>query len=132
MPALRVDSKRLAGEHGTVAAIECATGTGGDRARWPLLSVRLSAVNARGDPLHLVFAVQFHFLEFYFFQQVFGIQVGSCGEFLQFCFVLGVLLCQTLILGVCFQEYVPRVPLSTCCHWPSFANCGCGYFMNAR
>ncbi len=69
-----------------------------------LLRMRAGAMDARGNPLHFILAVEFHFLELDFFQQVFRIQVGSCGEFLKFCFVLGVLLCQTLILGVCFQE----------------------------
>jgi hypothetical protein len=41
-----------------------------------------------------------------------------------------VLLGQTLILGVCFQEYVPRVPLRTC-HWPSLRIVR-DYLMNAR
>src|SRR5260370_41215910 len=95
-----------------------------------LLGVSARAMDARGNTLHLVFAVQLHFLELDFFQQFFRIQVGCCGEFLKFCFVLGLLLCQTLILGVCFEMYAPRVPLRTC-HWPSLRFV-CGYLMNAR
>src|SRR5258706_13756728 len=66
------------------------------------------AYNTRGNPLHLVLAVELQFLQFDFFQEVFRIQVGPLGDFLEFCSVLPVLLCQTLILGVCFEGYVPR------------------------
>jgi hypothetical protein len=41
---------------------------------------------------------------------VFRAEVGIRGEFLEFGFVLGMLLGQTLILGVCIEKYVPRVP----------------------
>jgi hypothetical protein len=58
------------------------------------------AYNTRGNPLHLIFAVELQFLQFDFFQEVFRIQVGRLGDFLKFCIVLPVLLCQTLILGV--------------------------------
>src|SRR6266852_5503304 len=98
--------------------------------RTALLRMGAGALYTGGNPLHFILAVELHFLELDFFQQVFRIQVGSCGEFLKFCFVLGVLLCQTLILGVCFQKYVPRVPLRAC-HWPSLRFV-CGYSMNAR
>src|SRR2546425_7330066 len=69
------------------------------------------AYDTRGNPLHLILAVELHFLQLDFFQEVFRIQVGRLGDFLQFCFVLPVLLRQTLILGVCLEGYVPRCPL---------------------
>src|SRR2546425_5538162 len=72
------------------------------------------AYDTRGNPLHLILAVELHFLQLDFFQEVFRIQVGRLGDFLQFCFVLPVLLCQTLILGVCLEGYVPRCPLHAC------------------
>jgi hypothetical protein len=67
-------------------------------------------MHAGGDPLHLIFTVELHFLELDFFQEVFRVEVGIRGKFLEFGFVLGMLLGQTLILGVCIEEYVPRVP----------------------
>src|SRR6266850_6341087 len=76
--------------------------------------VGTTAYDTRGNPLHLILAVELHLLQFDFFQEVFRIQVGRFGDFLQFCFILLVLLCQTLILGVCFKEYVPRCPLRSC------------------
>src|SRR6266478_6561765 len=72
------------------------------------------AYNTRGNPLHLILAVELQLLQLDFFQEVFRIQVGRLGDFLKFRFVLLVLLCQTLILGVCFKEYVPRCPLRSC------------------
>jgi len=66
------------------------------------------------NPLHLILAVEFHLFQLDFFQEVFRIQVGRLGDLLQFRFVLLVLLGQTLILGVCFEEYV-RVPAA---QWP--------------
>ena len=46
---------------------------------------------------------------------------------LKLCFVLPVLLCQTLILGVCFTNYVPRAPLRCGHAFLLFAlNCDCG------
>jgi hypothetical protein len=72
------------------------------------------ALDTRDDPFHLVFAVQLHFLELDFFQEGFRIQVGGRTEFLEFRFVFRVLLDQTLILGVCIEEYVPRAPLQAC------------------
>src|SRR5439155_361411 len=84
-------------------------------ARLSLLAViGLRALDTRGNPLHLILAVELHLLQFDFFQEVFRIQVGRLGDLLQFCFVLLVLPCQTLILGVCFEEYVPRCPLRSC------------------
>src|SRR5258708_6186854 len=72
------------------------------------------AYDTRGNPLHLILAVELHLLQLDFFQEVFRIQVGRLGDFLQFCFVLPVLLCQTLILGVCLEGYVPGCPLRAC------------------
>src|SRR6266571_399105 len=69
---------------------------------WP------ACVQYARDPLHLILAVELQLLQLDFFQEVFRIQVGRLGDFLKFCFVLPVLLCQTLILGVCFEGYVPR------------------------
>jgi hypothetical protein len=77
-----------------------------------LLSARV--LDARGNPLHLILAVQLHFLELDFFQEVFRTKVGCFGESLEFCIVFRVLLGQTLILGVCIEKYVPRVPLQDC------------------
>jgi hypothetical protein len=57
-------------------------------------------LRAGGNPLHLIFAVQLHFLELDFFLEVFRIEVGIRGEFLEFGFVPGMLLGKTLILGV--------------------------------
>jgi hypothetical protein len=85
-------------------------------ARMPLLGGMCPGpLDAQGNPLHLILAVEFHFFQLDFFQEVFRIQVGCFGDSLQFCFVPSVLLGQTLILGVCFEKYVPRVPLQ-CCH----------------
>src|SRR5690242_8066495 len=82
------------------------------RAARPLLRVFCPlAEDARGNPLHLVFTLQFHFFQLNFFQEIFGIQVGRLGNSLKLCIVLPVLLCQTLILGVCQKKYVPRCPL---------------------
>src|SRR6267143_2285382 len=64
------------------------------------------AYDTRGNPLHLIFTVELHLLQLDFFQEVFRIQVGRLGDSLQFCFVLPVLLCQTLILGVCSKGSV--------------------------
>jgi hypothetical protein len=72
------------------------------------------ALDARSNPLHLIFAVELHLLELDFFQEVVRIQVGRCGKFLKFGIVSRVLLGQTLILGVCIEKYVPRVPLQHC------------------
>src|ERR1700674_189960 len=72
------------------------------------------AYDTRGNPLHLILAVELHLFQLDFFQEIFGIQEGRFGNFLQFRFVLLVLLCQTLILGVCLKKYVPRCPLHTC------------------
>jgi hypothetical protein len=58
------------------------------------------AYNTRGNPLHLIFAVELQLFQLDFFQEVFRIQVGRLGDSLKFCIILPVLLCQTLILGV--------------------------------
>jgi hypothetical protein len=85
-------------------------------ARMPLLGGMCpGSLDAQGNPLHLIFAVELHLFQLDFFQEVFRIQVGGLGDSLQFCFVLLMLFCQTLIVGVCFEKYVPRVPLQ-CCH----------------
>jgi hypothetical protein len=85
-------------------------------ARMPLLRVMCPGpLDAQGNPLHLILAVELHLFQLDFFHEVFRIQVGSFGDSLQFCFVLLMLFGQTLILGVCFEKYVPRVPLQ-CCH----------------
>jgi hypothetical protein len=81
-------------------------------ARVPLLSrVCPGSLDTQGDPLHLILAMEFHLFQLDFFQEIFRTKVGCFGDFLQFCFVLLMLFCQTLILGVCFEQYVPRVPL---------------------
>src|SRR5713101_3763612 len=81
----------------------------------PLLGITgARAYDTRGNPLHFILAVELHLLQLDFFQEVFRIQVGRLGDLLQFRFVLLVLLGQTLILGVCFEEYVPRCPLRSC------------------
>jgi hypothetical protein len=72
-------------------------------------------LDSQGNPLHLILAVELHLFQLDFFQEVFRIQVGCFGDSLQFCFVLSMLFGQTLIIGVCFEKYVPRVPLQ-CCH----------------
>ena len=74
---------------------------------------RVRVVDARGKTFHLVFHVKLHFFQSDFFDQVFGVQVGGSGEFLEFRFVLLVLLSQTLVFGVCIEYYVPRAPLRT-------------------
>jgi len=84
-------------------------------AAMPLLGViGTTAYDTRSDPLHLILTVELHLLQFDFFQEVFCIQEGRFGDFLKFCFVLPVLLYQTLILGVCLEGYVPRCPLRAC------------------
>jgi hypothetical protein len=75
---------------------------------------RVRTVDARGEKFHLVFHVELHLFQSGFFDQVFGVQVGGSGEFLEFCFVLPVLLAQTLVFGVCIDYYVPRAPLRAC------------------
>jgi hypothetical protein len=70
-------------------------------------------VDARGKTFHFVFHVKLHLFQPGFFDQVFGVQVGGSGEFLEFHFVLLVLLRQTLVFGVCIEYYVPRAPLRT-------------------
>src|SRR5215467_12179685 len=78
----------------------------------PLLRVTSPlAQDPRSNTLHLIFAVELHFFQLNLFQEVFRIQVRGFGDSLEFCFVLPVLLCQTLILGVCLKNYVPRCPL---------------------
>jgi hypothetical protein len=69
--------------------------------------------DTRGNPFHFIFAVELHLFQLDFFQEVFGIQEGRLRDSLKFCLKLPVLLCQTLILGVCFEGYVPRCPLHT-------------------
>jgi hypothetical protein len=95
--------------------------------------MRPGVLDTRGDPIHLVLAVELHFFELYFLQEVFRTKVGSGGEFLELCIVLGVLLGQTLIFGVCGEEYVPRAPLQ---HGHAFLlmtdSVGYDYRMSAR
>jgi hypothetical protein len=76
--------------------------------------LRPHAVDTRGNPLHLVFAVQFHLLELDFFEEVFRTEVGGPGDSLQLDIVLLVLLGQTLVFGVCLENYVPRCPRDAC------------------
>jgi hypothetical protein len=75
-----------------------------------LRSSGAGAVNAGGDALHLVLAVELHFLELNFLQEIFGAEVRVGFDFLEFLFVSNVFLGQTLIVGVCLENYVPRVP----------------------
>src|SRR6266851_9150944 len=87
--------------HGLLAASRHGHSTTESPAIKPLLGVTgARAYDTRGNPLHLILAVELHLLQFDFFQEVFRIQVGRLGDFLKFCFVLPVLLYQTLILGV--------------------------------
>ena len=72
-------------------------------------------LDTQSDPLHLILAVELHFLEFDFFEKVFRTEVGRFEDFLKFCFVVLVLFEQTPIISVYIEEYVPRVPLQ-CCH----------------
>jgi hypothetical protein len=69
--------------------------------------------NACRNALHFILYVELQLFQPDFFDEVFTAQVGGSEELLELCFVLPVLLCQTLILGVCFTNYVPRAPL--CC-----------------
>jgi hypothetical protein len=55
--------------------------------------------------------VKLQFFQSDFFDEVFRIVVGRVGKVLKFCFVLPVLLAQTLVFGVCLDYYVPRVTL---------------------
>ncbi len=66
---------------------------------------------ARNQTLHLIFHVELQFFQSDFFDKVFRIVVGGSRYILKFCFILPVLLTQTLIFGVCFNYYVPRVTL---------------------
>jgi hypothetical protein len=61
---------------------------------------RVRVMDARGKKFHRVFHVELHLFQPDFFDQVFGAQVGGPGEFLEFRFVLLVLLAQTLVFGV--------------------------------
>jgi hypothetical protein len=81
--------------------------------------------NARGKTFHLVFYAKFQFLESYFFEEVFGVVIRGERKFLEGGIVLLVLLYQTLILGVCFKYYVPRVPLSSCHAFLLLTDCDC-------
>jgi hypothetical protein len=76
------------------------------------------AVEAR-ETLHFILYVKLEFLEADFFDQVFGTEVGRLGEFLKLRIILPVLFGQTLILGVCSENYVPRAPLR-CGHASSY------------
>ena len=73
------------------------------------------ALDTQSDSLHLILAVELHFLEFYFFEKVFRTEVGRLEDSLKFCFVVLVLFKQTPVISVCIEEYVPRCPLH-CCH----------------
>jgi hypothetical protein len=68
-------------------------------------------VNARGEAFHFILDVKLHFFQSDFFDEVFGIEVGRLGEFLEFGFILLMLFGQTLVLRVCLENYVPRAPL---------------------
>jgi hypothetical protein len=57
-------------------------------------------VEVRSNALHFILYVKLEFLKPDFFDEVFGVEVGRLREFLEFCFVLLMLLGQTLILGV--------------------------------
>src|SRR5260370_16323252 len=72
------------------------------------------AYDTRGNPLHLILAVEFHLFQLDFFPEVFRIQVGRLGDFLKFCFVLPVLLCQPLILCFFLDGNVPSCPRRPC------------------
>jgi hypothetical protein len=72
------------------------------------------ALDTQSDPLHLILAVELHFLEFYFFEKVFRTEVCRGEDFLKFRFVVLVLFEQTPIVSVCIEEYIPRVPLQGC------------------
>jgi hypothetical protein len=74
-------------------------------------ALRPLAKDARGNPLHFVFAVEPHLFQFDFFQEVFGTKVGGIGDSLDFRIVLPVLLGQTPIFSVGLKKYVPRCPL---------------------
>jgi hypothetical protein len=65
-----------------------------------LRMVRTGALNAGGNSLHLILAVELHFFKFDFFQEVFRTEVGSFEDFLEFRFQLLVLLGQTPVVGV--------------------------------
>jgi hypothetical protein len=54
--------------------------------------LRPHAVDTCGNPFHLVFTEELHFLELDFFEEVFGTEVGSPGDSLQFAIVFPVLL----------------------------------------
>ena len=71
-------------------------------------------LDTQSDPLHLIFAVELHFLEFYFFEKVFRTEVGGAEDFPEFRFVELVLFEQTPIVSVCIEEYVPRAALQGC------------------
>jgi hypothetical protein len=68
-------------------------------------------MDAGCDAFHLVFAVQLHLLELDFFQEVFRTEIRVGLDVQELLFVVAVLFGQTLILGVCIENYVPRVPL---------------------
>jgi hypothetical protein len=70
-------------------------------------------MGAGRNTFHLILALQLHFLEIHFFEEGFRTEVRICGDSLKFRFVLRMLLGQTLILGVCVEEYVPRVASQT-------------------
>ena len=55
---------------------------GGRRCDWVDLRAGGCSMDTRGDTLHLIFAVQFHFFELYFFDEGFRTEVGICGDFL--------------------------------------------------
>jgi len=71
-------------------------------------------LDTQGDPLHLIFAVELHFFEFYFFEKVFRTEVCRVEDSSKFRFIMLVLFEQTPIVSVCIEEYVPRAPLQAC------------------
>jgi hypothetical protein len=90
-------------------------------------------LDTQGNPLHLIFTVELQLLQLDFFQEVFRTEVGSYGDSSKFCFVFRVLLGQTLILGVCIEEYVPRCPLGSCDASSSrLRELNCEDYMNRR
>src|SRR6516162_4455447 len=85
---------------------------GGARYRSGVLRAR--ALDTRSNPFHFILAVQFQLFQLDLFQEVFRTEVGFFEDSLQLCVVLLMLLKQTLIIGVCIEEYVPRAPLHFC------------------
>src|SRR5258708_12456767 len=95
----------LPGVHFSISAhgIRAASRHGHSTTESPAIKSLLRVIgprsyDTRGNPLHLILAVELHFLQLDFFQEVFRIQVGRFGAFLEFCFLFPVLLSHPLIL----------------------------------